>query len=238
MIVIVGSPIAEPAGHAIAAGGLSAAVALAAAGAGASVQIVGRVGEDTAGDQVLLALAAAGVGHVAVLREPGRTPPPPPPTAGESPSSDPPALGDALLDNDDNEVDGSGLLAGEVADESTTDRDTEGLSMDAADLELALRYLPDYRVVVLASDADPAALATVVAAAGWAGAHLIVLVATASTTNELPADATVLERPPADPDGAFARVVAAYAVALDQGREPRAAFDEASGSGGWAAVPN
>jgi ribokinase len=223
VIVIVGSPIAQPSSHGIAAGGLSAAIALAAARAGAAVQIVGRVGEDAAGDQVLLALAAAGVGHVAVLREPGRPTPAAPPRVGESPSPDGPALGESLLD------DSHGALA-------DGDPSPAGLSVDAADLELALRYVPDYRVLVIAADLDPPALEAVVAAAGWSGAHLVAVIGEGSPTERLPERTTVLERPASDPDGVFGKIVAAYAVALDQGDEPAAAFAAAQRSGGWAAV--
>jgi hypothetical protein len=220
VIVIVGSPIAEPTANGVVAGGLSAVIAVAAATAGAAVQVVGRVGEDAAGDQVLLSLAAAGVGHVAVLREPGRPTPAAAPEPGESASPDGPALGEALIDTAADDPGGS----------------PAGLSVDGADLELALRYVPDYRVLVIAADLDPAPLAAVVAAAAWSGAHLVAAVAEGSTTASLPDPATVLERPRADDDGAFAAMVAAYAVALDRGDEPAAAFAAAQRAGGWAAV--
>ena len=224
MIVIVGSPVARPRDGGLDAAGLAAAIGRDAARSGAAVEVVGRVGEDAAGDAVLLDLAAAGIGHVAVLRESGRLTPAEAPPVGEAVVPDGPDPGTVLL-----------------ADEAQADPEPDaeaGLSMDAADLQLALRYLPDYRVVIVADDLDPAALATVVAAAGWAGAHLIVLVAAGRPPDGLPLDATVLERPRHDPDGAFAQVVASYAVALDQGREPAAAFSEASGASGWASVSN
>jgi len=231
VIVVVGSPIAQSAGSAIVAGGLSAAIAGHCAAAGAAVQIVGRVGEDAAGDQVLLGLAAAGIGHVAVLREPGR----PTPTAAavtDGPvSPDGPALGEALLDAAD-------LPDGEsaTADDGAPAAQSAGLSVDAADLELALRYVPDYRVLVVAADLDPSALDAVVTAAGWSGAHLVVLLTEGSAGTGIPDAATALLRPPTDPDGAFAAMVAGYAVALDRGDEPRSAFAAAQRAGGWAAV--
>lgn len=229
MIVVIGSPVAQPTAARLEAGGLAAAIAQAAAERGSAVQIVGRVGEDAAGDAVLLALAASGVDHAAVLREPSRATPsaPPQPNLPESPGG--PALGEAMLED----VDDRGDPATDTADAAP-----DGLTMDAADLELALRYLPDYRVVVLAADLDPAALATVVAAAGWAGAHLVALVAAGSDGSALPTDATVLERPTSDPDGAFARLVATFAAALDRGVEPATAFSAASGSAGWAPIPS
>lgn len=220
MIVVIGSPVAQPTAGGLAAGGLAAAIAQAVAERGSAVQVVGRVGEDAAGDAVLLDLAAGGVEHVAVLREPSRPTPSGRPIPGAPASPDGPVLGEAMLEDDD-----EGALQ-------------DGLSMDAADLELALRYLPDYRVVVIAADLDRAALATVVAAAGWAGAYLVALVAAGSDGSALPTDATVLERPTSDPDGAFARLVATFAAALDRGVEPAMAFSEASGSAGWAPVPS
>lgn len=235
MIVVVGSPVAQPRPGGAAAAGLAATIAQAAVSQGAAVQLVGRVGEDAAGDEVLLALAAAGVEHVAVLREPGRPTPSIAPAAGIPASPDGPVLGEAVLADLDDDTSDTGDAA---ASDNAAARELEGLSMDAGDLELALRYLPDYRVVVLAAELESSARATVVAAAGWAGAHLVALVGPGGAPADLPADATVLERPATDPDGAFGRVVSAYAVALDQGREPRAAFDEASGRAGWAAAPN
>ena len=222
MIVVVGSPIAQPVGQAIVAGGLSAEIARLAALAGAAVQIVGRVGEDAAGDQVLLALAAAGIGHVAVLREPGRPTPTGISPRDDSASPDGPALGEALIDENE---------------QAPAAAPPAGLSVDAADLELALRYVPDYRVLIVAADLDPSTLDAVVAAAGWSGAHLIVLLPDGAPTTALPDTATALLRPATDPDGAFAAMVAGFAVALDRGDEPRSAFAEAQRAGGWAAVP-
>ena len=231
MIVVVGSPIAQPSGQAIVAGGLASEIAARCAATGAAVQIVGRVGEDAAGDQVLLALVAAGIGHVAVLREPGRPTPTAAPLTDGSASPDGPALGEALLDDD-------GLADGAAPGDDGDSRGAEpsGLSVDAADLELALRYVPDYRVLVVAADLDPSTLDAVVAAAGWSGAHLVVLLTEGAAGTGIPDAATALLRPPTDPDGAFAAMVAGYAVALDRGDEPRSAFAAAQRDGGWAAV--
>ena len=129
-----------------------------------------------------------------------------------------------LLDTDPAPADGDGAAP------------PAGLSLDAGDLELALRYIPDYRVLVVAADLDPAALEAVVAAAGWSGAHLIVIMPEGTSAPAIPDGATALLRPATDPDGAFAAMVASYAVALDRGDEPRAAFATAQRAGGWAAV--
>jgi hypothetical protein len=230
VIVIVGSPAAQPVGQGIVAAGLSAEIARAAATSGAAVQIVGRVGEDTAGDEVLLSLAAGGIGHVAMLREPGRPTPTATPSDNSPANSDGPALGEALLDGVD------------VLDADTPLADGDGtappagLSLDAGDLELALRYIPDYRVLVVAADLETSALEAVVAAAGWSGAHLVILLPDGAPASSIPDGATALLRPATDADGAFAAMVAGYAVALDRGDEPRAAFAAAQRAGGWAAV--
>ena len=69
MIVVVGTPAWRPTEPAAPAG-LACGIALAAAAHGAAVELVGRTGDDPAGDALLIALAHAGVGHVARLRDP------------------------------------------------------------------------------------------------------------------------------------------------------------------------
>ncbi len=73
MIVVVGG-LAWRDGVPPGPGGRACEVALAAAGAGAAVEVVGRAGDDPAGDALMLALASAGIGHVAVLRDVAATP--------------------------------------------------------------------------------------------------------------------------------------------------------------------
>jgi hypothetical protein len=99
---------------------------------------------------------------------------------------------------------------------------TPARDLEPADLELALRYLPDARAIVLVGSAELAPVAA--AAAGWAGASLVVLVPPEALAPEL-ADAErsiVLGIPARDPDAAFAGLVAALALQLDAG-EPLAA---------------
>ncbi|MDP9482634.1 MAG: PfkB family carbohydrate kinase, partial [Chloroflexota bacterium] len=71
MIVVIGSPRLRRGSpeHPSEAAGLAAGIALAAVSAGRQVQLVGRVGEDPAGEALLLALARAGIGHAATLRD-------------------------------------------------------------------------------------------------------------------------------------------------------------------------
>ena len=98
-------------------------------------------------------------------------------------------------------------------------------TIEPADLELALRYLPELRAIVLVRP-DSSLLATAVAASGWTGAALVVIGPPASddaaaTTST---GAIVIEPPARDPDGAFAGVVAALAARLDAGVDPAAAW--------------
>jgi len=219
VIVVVGSPAGRQTVQGIVAAGVAATVARVAAAAGAEVQLVGKVGEGAVGDAVLLSLAHANVGHVAVLRDASA----PAPLASDGMESE------AVLDP----IEGDPGVEESSAAQAAVPREP---SLDSGDLQLALRYLPDYRVVVVADPLDEAAMSTVVAAGRWAGAQLIVVVAAGSTAPGVPDDATVLESPAADADGAFAAVVGAYAAALDRGASPAEAFAMASAESGWAAV--
>jgi hypothetical protein len=195
------------------------------------VQLVGKVGEGAAGDAVLLSLALARVGHVAVLRDASRETP----ILARAPDTE--AALDPIEVGGEDDGDGAslaGVAAAEAA--SGSSEAAPEPSLDSGDLELALNYLPDYRVVVVTETLGEPALATVSAAARWAGAQLIVVVPSGTSGHGMPDDATVLESPPADPDGAFAAVVGAYATALDRGASPAEAFASASVGSGWSAV--
>lgn len=72
MIVVVGRPGLDDEG---AVHGTAGQIAVAAAAAGGSVEVVGSVGDDADGDAAITALGRAGIGHAAVLRDPaGVTP--------------------------------------------------------------------------------------------------------------------------------------------------------------------
>ena len=192
------------------------AIARAATDAGAQVEILGRVGEDPAGDAVLLDLASAGIGHVALLRDAGH------PTARAA-GADP---ADAPFDEPVADV-GSGASA-----------TPSGPRLDAADVDLGLRYLPDYRVIVVADALDDDGLDAASSAARWANAALIVILpADSGAPPSLDSSATVLEAPPAEPEGAFAALVGRYAAALDRGTPPDEAFAAASAAVGSEASP-
>jgi sugar/nucleoside kinase (ribokinase family) len=222
VIVVVGGlgwRQGDPAGPA----GRACEVALAAAAAGARVEIVARAGDDATGDALMLALSRAGIGHVAVLRDPSH------------PTPILPALGPVT---DDGPVD----LAFEVAAEPPQRQDpaVTGPVLDAADVSLGLQYLTAFGVLVVTDDVAAPAIPVAVEAAGYAGAHLVLLVSgdpsSGAAALTLPPDATVLAVP-ADDAGAFATLVGAYAAALDSGAEPAAAFAGAVGAVGGEALP-
>jgi hypothetical protein len=104
----------------------------------------------------------------------------------------------------------------------TTDR-----PLEAADVELALRYLPDIRVVIAAGLADDL-VAAAAAGAAFAAAPLVILAPAGKRASE-PGDAglvVTLEAPATDPDETFAGFVAAFAVRLDAGEVPADAWTE------------
>ncbi len=214
MIVVVGNPILIATEPRPRAGGLAVGVGVAAAAAGGDVQLVGKTGDDAAGEAALLDLAGRGVGHVAILRDPSVLTPQ---------AADPIAAELAFFDEPD-------------GDPRPPASAPAGPVLEPADIELALRYLPDYRVLVIADPIPAESLEIVLAASRWSGAALVVLVKHGAEAPALIPEATVLEAPDGDPDDAFAGVVGAYAAALDRGEEPAEAFATVSTAGGWAAV--
>jgi hypothetical protein len=99
--------------------------------------------------------------------------------------------------------------------------------IEAADLELALRYLPEIRVVVLAAP-TAGLLEAALAATSWLGAALLLigpLDSEAAALLDAAEPAPIVLAPPArDPDDAFAGVVAALAARLDAGDAPASAW--------------
>lgn len=216
MIVVVGLPAyADSPDCEGCAGGLAVEVATAAKRRGAAVELVGKVGDDGAGDAVAVALGRLGVGHAALLRDPAR------PT---------PVLAAPPADDEAGEL-GAETTAARLLPESPDARP----ALDAADVELALHYLPPAGVIVMADPLLEFAIVAGAEGAAFAAARLIVLVPAGVTPPALPADATVLEAP-AEDDGSFGRLVGTFAGALDAGVEPAAAFAEAVGASGWEQI--
>jgi hypothetical protein len=219
MVVVIGNPVGRKGTGGIAAGGLPVAVARAVAEAGGTVQLVGRVGDGPDGDAVVLAVAEAGIGHAALLRGPV------PVTIGADGTGFDGPIDDAAVMDD---------VDAPIAPNETPEP-APG-TLDPADLSLGLRYLADYRVVVVAQPLAADALAAVVDAARWAEARLVVVIEPGGEPPAVPDDATLFEAPDEDAAGAFATMVGRYAAALDAGAEPAGAFAAASGGAGWSAV--
>lgn len=170
MIVVVGTVSARSDGASYGARGYAATIAFALASAGEPVEIVSKVGVDTAGEALITQFATAGIGHVALIRDGARGTP----------------------------VDGSTLL-----------------EMDAADVQLALRYLTSFDAVLLVDPVDDSVVASVLDACTYVGARLVVTRLEGSSapgvlSGQLGETAPPLEvvRPAGDPDAVTDLLVA------------------------------
>jgi hypothetical protein len=144
--------------------------------------MVGLVADDAAGDATVTALGRAGVGHAALLRQPG---------------------------------------GGELR------------ALDRADIELALRYVPECRVLVAAEPLESDALVAAAEAAAYHSAALICVTDPgAAPPPGLPESTTLLEEP-AEDGGAFAQLVGRYAAALAGGSAAPDAWRSAVSASGW-----
>ena len=200
MIVVIGGP-AWRAGEHPGPDGSAVRIALIAAAEGARVELVGRIGDDAAGDATLAALSRAGIGHAAILRDPAH------PTPVVQPL-------DPVVDDDPTR-------------EEITRSNLSGLALDAADIQLGLRYLTDFRVLVIAEQLDSIGLRTSADGALYAGAHLVV-VADQAIDVDLPPETVIFGAPADTTDTAFATIVGVYAARVDSGRDLKHAFEEAA----------
>jgi hypothetical protein len=254
VIVVVGDPSLRPGGPGAPAsvGGAAASIARACVAAGATVQLAGKVGDDPAGDEILLTLTRDGIGHVALLRDAGTITSigePSASTIAAEPADGPVPDDEWSVAPDDGAdepsapgeraVDG---VAGDP-DDPPTDRPRapEPPSVLAPeDLDLALRYLSSFGVLIVAQPLAPATLAVAVESAAYSGAHLILIDATEAAGEAVAGvpvdDVTALESPAGDPEGDFAGLVGRYATALDGGTPAAAAFRTALGAAGWEAA--
>jgi ribokinase len=223
VIVVIGSPAYDVSGDPgeASVAGLAAAVAIAAAAAGAEVQLVGRVGDDPDRDAVLLALSSCGVRHAAMIRDAGR------PTRRVTRVA--PDEGEPLVPVADLDVG--------TEDGSAVALEVSLPTMDAGDLALALGYLVDPRVVVVAEPVDEDAASAVADAGGFADAAIVAIVSGDRPVQAAFATATVLVAPGDDEAGAFARLVGRFAAALDGGSIPAEAFARAREAEGWEPAP-
>jgi hypothetical protein len=221
MIVVIGSPLVASGTGPERAEGPAPRIARAASRAGAAVELVGKVGDDPDGDTALLALAQGGIGHTAVLRDAAHRTPRAPEAPGDLDDLAP--AGAALAADSD---DGAPALDAGVPQQ---------LPLDEADLQLALRYLVDYRVVVVAEPLSEAAGRVVAEAVAFASARPVVVVEPGAAPPAALAGAIVLEGPETD-EGPFADLVGRLAAALDRGEAPTGALDDAISAIGWQPV--
>jgi len=109
--------------------------------------------------------------------------------------------------------------------------------LDAADIELGLRYVTECRVLVITDALDELALNAALDGARYHRAALVLAATQAGLPmeDELPEQTTVLSAPDED-DGAFAALVGRYAAQLDAGREAADAWSDALNATGWEAA--
>jgi hypothetical protein len=215
VIGVVGTPRLRGSGSDADVAGLAAAIAVAAAAAGSRVELIGKVGDDPPGDVVLLALARHFVGHVATLRDPAR------PT---------PVISDAEEQPD--------IVVSDPAPPASTALPVpatsveQGPVLEAADVGLALRYLPELAVIVTVL-ASPDVVDEAVAASGWAETALIVVVSPEAAAPEgLPDAATVVAVADDDDlEGGAGAAIGRYAAAIDQGEPGSEAYAELVATG-------
>jgi sugar/nucleoside kinase (ribokinase family) len=193
--------------------GRAAQISVAARKAGASVELVGSVGDDPEGDLLMVALGRAGIGHAAVLRDP---------TAGTPTWSAPQAAG------------------AEVAREGEPDSGAAAARrlprLDPGDVSLGLSYISECSVLVIAEPLSAESNAVAADAAAYHGAAIVAVTEEGVGLEPgLPEEATVLAAAPGDQD-AFAELVARYAAALDRGESPADAFRSARDAAGWETV--
>ena len=222
VIVVIGAlglrgTIDEPAPD-----GLAPEIAAAAAAAGARVELISKAGDDPAGDAVLIALARAGVGHVATLRDPARlTPVRPLPNEATDPAD--PSLEDAGDEAADVESDPGPQVPSSPSSSDPGRAVDADPALDAADVALALQYLTDFEVLV-AVHASPELLAEAISAARYSGARLVVVVAEEiDVPTSVPADALVVAAAADDAEGVGPRI-GRYAAALSRGDDAAAAY--------------
>jgi hypothetical protein len=193
------------------------------------VELVGKVGNDGAGDAVVVALGRLGVGHAALLRDPARFTP----VLTALPGDDAVDAADAAdLASDAAASAGDGPRVRLLPEDAAARP-----ALEAADVDLALRYLPQASVIVLADPLPEATLEAGIQGAAFAEARLVVLVPAGGSVPSVPPETTVLEAPVED-DGSFGRLVGTFAGALEAGVDPAAAFREAVATSGWESVPD
>jgi hypothetical protein len=212
VIAVIGTPRLRGTGPDADAAGLAAAIAVAAAAAGSRVELIGKVGNDPDGDAVLLALARHFVGHVATLRDPARPTP--------------------VISVIEEAADLDGTAVAPPAQATPVQSAPESPVLEAADVGLALRYLPELAVIVTVHT-TPDVVEEAVAASGWAQTALIVVVSPdVAAPQGLPETATVVAVADADElEAGAGAAIGRYAAAVDQGGPASEAYAELVATG-------
>ena len=192
---------------------------------GSTVEIVGRAGEDPDGDALMLALARAGIGHVAVLRDPAHATAMVDEYAGRRRARGGRRLETSVTIRPDQAR--AGLPRGRPPPGRLSSPRTSrwGCTTSRRTASWSSRTTRRRR-------SAPSAIE----AATFAGAHLVLLVPPTVAPADLPEagrSVTVLAAPAEHDEGAFARLVGSYAAALDAGSDPSAAFSLAVSAVGW-----
>lgn len=218
VIVVIGSLRLRSTEDGVTPDGLAADIARVAAADGSRVEFIGKVGDDPAGDELLLALTRLHVGHVATLRDAAH----PTPVLARAPvATDPAAEEDDDIDAPAG--DGIDMPAGDLPTAARGAR-IDGPILEAADVGLALRYLTDVGVIVTTHVA-PAVLDEAIDAAVWASASLIVVLEDeGETPSSMPAGALVVATPSDDGDSALGDAIGRYTAAIDRGDDPAGAY--------------
>jgi sugar/nucleoside kinase (ribokinase family) len=229
VIAVIGAAAVRGTGSDATAVGLAASIATEAARSGSRVELVGKVGDDPSGDALLIALSRQGVGHVAILRDAAR---PTPSIVDPGSVEIDPVADDAAADDpaaDDPAADDTGA-DGTVASPA---RDQDPPALDAADVGLALRYLPELAVIV-AVHQPMDVLREAVAASRWAETTLIVVVPPNETAPDVLPDGVLVIAAEAAIESASGSTIGRYAAAIDQGTPARQAYDDLVAAGGAA----
>ena len=230
MIVVVGQPRFRASESGPGVDGMPARIALVASARGRPVQLVGKAGEDPEGDAVVHALALGGVGHVALLREAGR------PTLRADPND-----ADALWAAE--ALEATETLTASVEADTGSDPAAaipaaadDGATLEAADVDLALRYLTDCSVLVARRPAA-ADLVRVVVAGGRLGRGALVVVRPGRPSG-CPTDCrrtpSCSRRLKPTRTGSSRRWSVEFAAALDDGRRARRRLPVVTRRGGWS----
>ncbi|MGZ6295060.1 MAG: hypothetical protein ACXWPO_09605 [Candidatus Limnocylindrales bacterium] len=124
-----------------------------------------------------------------------------------------------------------------VATPRPEDRADAWPRLDARDIDLGLRYVPEFSVLVLAEPLLPAVAAVAIEAAAYQAALVVALIRADETPGDALGRAATVLSAPASAVAPFAALVGRYAARLDAGEAAGAAFEAALREVGWEPSP-